>query len=306
MVNLAAIHLDTGRTQDAEAMLVRVLELNQQSKSPNAQLGMIAQNNLAIARLRLGKTAEALKTWEGLLVFQRKYIGGDHPNTLGTLNNLASAHEMLDQDAEAEKYYREALATKRRILPAGHQSLIRSIQNLGQHLAAKDQLEEASALLDEAMELCRKHLGNEHDLTYSVMLRVSRLRIKQKQIDEAISLGAEVRQGYGKLYGETDARAVQATMLLLLSYLDTGRYAEGAALWREIESKGYIADQTADTRIKLYSAAAGLLDGTGDRAAALVWFEKAKALEKAPGVASDGVSRFKKVAARFEATTRPG
>jgi hypothetical protein len=85
-----------------------------------------------VARAGRRGLQEAEPLYREALAGRRRTLGGEHPDTQGSINNLAvSAVDEQGKLGDAEPLYREALAGQRRTLGDEHPSTLTSINNLG-------------------------------------------------------------------------------------------------------------------------------------------------------------------------------
>jgi tetratricopeptide (TPR) repeat protein len=280
------------RTAQAEQMLAAALDTLGQTTREDDVARLAAMNNLAIARMRQGHFEDGLRTLLELLGTQKRLLGDDHPQTLGTMNNIATAYERLRQNDLAEKYYRDSLTIKRRIYPPGHVSLLRSIQNLAAHLVNSDRLEEAQVLFQEATAEAAAHLEPDHELTLGIALRYARLRLKQRDYEAAFTLANQAFEGYARSLGASDERAIVSLTQALTVCAEAGQFQRGLTLLdRQGEVK--LAERVLpDSKAMFYIACARIHAGMGRQEVARSYLELARPHMAARGIASASVERF--------------
>jgi tetratricopeptide (TPR) repeat protein len=132
-------------------------------------------NNLAHARTRLGKLAEAEPLCQEDLAACRATLGDTHPDTLTSINNYALLLKSMGNFVAAEPLYRESLAARQQYLGESHPSSLASLSNLAALLEAKGDLPEATQLLEQKLKLTRALHGESHRLSRACAATVRRL-----------------------------------------------------------------------------------------------------------------------------------
>jgi tetratricopeptide (TPR) repeat protein len=129
---------------------------------PNVATGM---NNLASARLALGRGAEAEQLLVESLEMRLRLYKGDHPAVATCMLNLAATRQALGKSAEARQGFDDAVAMLRRCSPDGSSLLARMLWYSGRaRFDSKVAGDAAAALpeLEEAVTMAEKFLSPEH------------------------------------------------------------------------------------------------------------------------------------------------
>lgn len=183
LAGLARTLSQTGRPDEAVALLDRSIALTR--AEPSTAAWRLAQrlNDAASARFRLGQYEQATAMLEEALAIRRMldrdpagHAGS--PATATLLNNLGLMHYLNGSPGRARPALTEALGLRRALLAQDHPDLAQTLTNLG--LLEKDYGDVGAAvrMLREALEVRRAALEPDH------------YRIGQAQLNLAIALRA--------------------------------------------------------------------------------------------------------------------
>ncbi len=107
--NLAVAHMRAGELDQAEAALLRAIELIEAESGPMQADLSIHWFNLASVRLQRQEYDRAREALERCNEIDEAALGHDHPNVAQNLAALASVHVNLDEPAEARRLLEQAL-----------------------------------------------------------------------------------------------------------------------------------------------------------------------------------------------------
>jgi nephrocystin-3 len=124
--------------------------------------------NLAMLLAKKGDSAEAEQLFRGVLAYQEKTKGDDHPDTAQVLNALAGVCTDKKDFRAAERYYRRALAIREEKLGPNHPDTAQTLNDLAVSLAVAGNAAEAEQLYRRALTIVEKGYGKEHRKTAQV------------------------------------------------------------------------------------------------------------------------------------------
>ena len=127
-----------GLYDDAEPLLRRALDINEQAFGTEHHSVAIRLNNLALLLQATDRPAEAEPLIRRALGIAEKALGTEHPKVAIALNNLAQLLQATGRLAEAEPLMRRALEIWERSLPPGHPWTEGARENLKALLEQKD------------------------------------------------------------------------------------------------------------------------------------------------------------------------
>jgi tetratricopeptide (TPR) repeat protein len=155
---------DLGNFAEAEALVLRALEIDEQSYGadhPNVAIGL---NNLATLLHDTNRLAAAEPLMRRALLIDEETFGPDTPKVAGDLNNLAQLLKATNRLAEAEPLLRRALEIDEQSFDADHPNpnVARDLNNLAQLLKATNRLTEAEPLMRRALLIDERRFGPDH------------------------------------------------------------------------------------------------------------------------------------------------
>jgi tetratricopeptide (TPR) repeat protein len=192
--------------------------------------------NIGQLQYRLGKIADAIKTYEAFLHHAEEAHGSNDIIVGAALNSLGVLHYHLcsDHSSKAMGLFRRSLAIRTAVHGRNHPEVATTLNNMGRIHVQRDEFEEALKYYEEALEIRRARLGldsldyaatafnagqsfhqrNKLDRAlelYREFLRVARSKFSGNHRDVAVVLSgiAQIHQERGehdealKLYGKS-------------------------------------------------------------------------------------------------------
>ncbi|KAK3169846.1 hypothetical protein OEA41_009230 [Lepraria neglecta] len=132
-----------------------------------------------------GRWTEAYNTRVFYFQGMRKFLGAEHPDTLGSMNNLAEVIRHQGKYEEAEEMHRQILALKETVLGKEHPHTLGSMNNLASVLDSQGKYKEAEEMHRQALALRKTVLGKEHPDTLGSMNNLAEVMRHQGKYEEA-------------------------------------------------------------------------------------------------------------------------
>ncbi|MBZ4415628.1 tetratricopeptide repeat protein [Myxococcus sp. RHSTA-1-4] len=157
-----------GRVRSRQLRAAEALELFRQAEanalqvrqwSPEHPVLAVNLNNIATELLALGRTDEALATFQRALGLLEAARSKDHPSLAAPLNNLAVILRREGRLDASRQSYQRALAIFERSKGPEHPSTVIALGGLGMVSYDSNQLDEALAHNQEALERIQRGLG---------------------------------------------------------------------------------------------------------------------------------------------------
>ena len=125
---LALVHRDAGAAAEAENMLLKVFEWQEQNLEKDHQDISRTLLDLGVTQQLLGRTVSAEQTLRRALVLQRRLgLRNLHlADTLFALGELLESRRTESAQKEAAEFFSEALKLRQALLPKGHPDRVRS------------------------------------------------------------------------------------------------------------------------------------------------------------------------------------
>ncbi|NVJ02395.1 tetratricopeptide repeat protein [Myxococcus sp. AM009] len=163
--------------------------------SPEHPVLALNLNNIATELLSLGRTQEALETFQRSLTLLEAARSKEHASLAAPLNNLAGLLRREGRLEEARSHYARALAIFERSKGPDHPSTVTALGGLGMVAYDSDRLDEALTHNQQALERIQRSVGQDSPrLEMSlrnlglIHLRAGRPAVARRNLTQALSL----------------------------------------------------------------------------------------------------------------------
>jgi tetratricopeptide (TPR) repeat protein len=160
--DIAQLFRGQARNLEAEPLIRRALEIDENSFGPAHPNVAIRLNNLARLLQDTNRLTEAEPLMRRALEIGEKSFGPEHPKVAIRLNNLAQMLQDSNRLAEAEPLMRRALEIQEKSFKPDHPKLATYLNNLARLLQVTNRLAEAEPLLRRALDIDEKSFGQNH------------------------------------------------------------------------------------------------------------------------------------------------
>ena len=127
----ASRRLDEGRLDEAEPLLLQILDAKRQQFGDRSTEVAASLNQLFILYYAQGRYAEAEPLASEALDIRRQQLGEQHADVAQSLNNLAEFSRVQGRYEAAEPLYLQALEIYRQVFGDRHPEVATSLNNLG-------------------------------------------------------------------------------------------------------------------------------------------------------------------------------
>jgi CHAT domain-containing protein/Tfp pilus assembly protein PilF len=160
--NLAQIHADQGRDDQAEPLYKRAIALMEKGMGLDSVEIAPVLNNLAALDQRQSRFAEAEPLFKRALAIREKALSREHPDVGQSLNNLGTLYVKQQRYADAEPLLQRALAIYQKIGGPEHPAVATLLNNLGQLYRDLNRDADAEAPIKRSLAIREKVLGPDH------------------------------------------------------------------------------------------------------------------------------------------------
>ena len=160
--NLGQLLQATNRLAEAESLIRRALDIDEQTYGAKHPQVATALNNLAQLLKATNRLMEAEPLMRRALDINEQFYGAVHPDVATCLNNLAQLLEATNRLMEAEPLMRRAMDVYEQSFGAEHPQVATALNNLAQLLKATNRLVEAEPLMRRALAIDEQSYGPEH------------------------------------------------------------------------------------------------------------------------------------------------
>jgi serine/threonine-protein kinase len=226
---------DLSRTDSAETVLLRALDLHDQTAEPDTIELVRTLGHLGHTHLYQGRFEDGEERYRRALSLVEQ-VPGDRNLLLkkDLLNDLAILYANSGKPERSEEMYRRALKISKRLYGDGSADVAMILNNLSDVLEASGKLKEADRLSARSLALHRKHYSSSHQwVGYTLATRVEVLR-ELGEYEAAISRAKEALDIFETSLGPNHPHALVSHGELAGMYLHTGaltkagRHAEEA------------------------------------------------------------------------------
>ncbi|UCF68795.1 MAG: serine/threonine protein kinase, partial [Acidobacteriota bacterium] len=162
---LAELRFYQGRPEEAEALLLRVVEERRRVLGPDDAATLAALSDLGAVAHDQGRLGDAERHYRAALGVARRTLPPDDRRRLAMAHNLGALLRDRAQYEAAEAILREAWEASRDALGAEHPETLATLSLLGSVLREADRLDAAEPIYTEVFESRRRVLGDEHPST---------------------------------------------------------------------------------------------------------------------------------------------
>ncbi len=183
--NLAMVLHDTNRSEEAEPLMRRALEIDEAAFGEHHPNVAIHLNNLATLLSDTNRAEEAEPLMRRALEIDEAAFGEHHPTVAIHLNNLSMLLRDTNRAEEAEPLIRRALEIDEAAFGEHHPTVAIRLNNLATLLCNTNRAEEAEPLIGRALEIDEAAFGEHHP---TVAIRLNNLAIllyNTNRIEEA-------------------------------------------------------------------------------------------------------------------------
>ena len=165
-----------------------------------------------------GLWIKATELQEGVLAFQKRSLGKEHPETLRAMSALAWSYWNLSQINKAVSLQRQIVETSVKVLGAQDPRTLKAMDNLAGTYWLCGERYEARSLGVRAVEGLARTLGPVHPDTLTAMENLGRTYMHLGLLDDAKSLQLRVLEARKKMLGPSHPDTLMAMANLGMTY----------------------------------------------------------------------------------------
>ncbi|KAK0731303.1 hypothetical protein B0H67DRAFT_639713 [Lasiosphaeris hirsuta] len=224
------IYYDEGRWEEAEKLLVQVMETRKIKLGADHPDTLTSMANLASTFWNQGRWEEAEKLDVQVMKTRKTKLGADHPSTLTSMANLTSTYRNQGRWEEAEKLDVQVVETRKTKLGADHPDTLTSMANLASTYRNQGRWEEAEKLDVQVVETRKTKLGADHPSTLTSMANLASTYRNQGRWEEAEKLDVQVVETRKTKLGADHPSTLTSMANLASTYRNQGRWEEAEKL----------------------------------------------------------------------------
>jgi CHAT domain-containing protein len=186
----------------------------------------------AIAASEAARYDEADRLSRRVLETCERWLGEDHPSSIGSYKDLGVNLNRQRKPVEAEPLLRKALAISLKALGKDHPSTAYAYRDLAYHMGEEGKYAEAEAFYREALTVFLKSLGQDHDetaVTYSSMGLILAFEWKHVEAEAMLRRALAI---FLKTLGQGHTHTAIGFHMLARALNDEGKHVEAEAMHR--------------------------------------------------------------------------
>lgn len=234
MQNAALMYLEQGRFQDAEELLLQVMEKQKGIDGCENPAALANMHNLAFAYREQNKLKEAEELFVKVVEKQKSLLGFEHERVLTALHDLAFTYVYQGRFQDAEELYDQVVEKRKRVLGPEDADTLLSMHNLAFAYKEHGRLQEAEELFVEVVRKQKRVLGSEHQEVLTTLHNLAVTYREQEKWKEAEKVFYEVVEAQKRLLGHKHAHTLISMRYLASVYRLQGKLKEAGNLYLEL------------------------------------------------------------------------
>ena len=232
MGELAQLLKAKGRHDEAEPLMRRALELDEESYGPDHTKVAVRLNHLATLLQETNRSMQAEPLMRRALEIAEANYGPADPNIVSSLVSLGLVLQITNRLDEAEELCRRALEINESSYGPEHPEVASSLSNLAFLLRAKGRFVEAEELWRRALEIAESSFGPDHPVVARQLGNLANLLKYLNSFTEAEALMRRALEIVESSYGPDHPKVAIHLNHLAFLLQDTDRLTEVEPLMR--------------------------------------------------------------------------
>jgi non-specific serine/threonine protein kinase/serine/threonine-protein kinase len=191
------------------------------------------QRTIGNVYVGLGLYDDANIQLQAALATQRRTLGNDAEDTVGTTHALANLYWYQGRYADAEPLYLTVIERRRRLLGLDHPDTLRAQYDLASLYTMLKRWDKQEPLARATLEAQERVLGADHPDTIATLNEIQGLYVAQRRYGEAEQLAHRVLDGLRRSLGENHVDTIRARGNVANLLAKAKRFAEAEALFLE-------------------------------------------------------------------------
>ncbi|QEG42008.1 tetratricopeptide repeat protein [Roseimaritima ulvae] len=231
--DLASLHADRGRYQQARALLETTLESETKLLGETHENVLATQVALANLYLTIGEYDRAEQAVERLLTATTELRGADHPDTLECLSLKVRLLNEQGRLASARDLARDLADRTQQLLGEDHLVTLYAKTALAQRLFNADLPDQAWPIYVQVLESLKRVLGERHPYVWAVRSDMAMIEAEQSDPLQALTTLREIAADERDLLGPNHRESIlsQTNVAIVLAALN--RHDEAIELYRQ-------------------------------------------------------------------------
>ncbi|KAK3170216.1 hypothetical protein OEA41_009602 [Lepraria neglecta] len=215
-------------------------------------------SKFALVYSEAGRRQEALQLTEQVVEANKRTLGEEHPDTLGSIHNLAIRYSEAGRRQEALRLTEQVVEANKRTLGEEHPDTLGSIHTLANSYSEAGRRQEALRLTEQVVEANKRTLGEEHPNTFRSIHDLAIGYSKAGRRQEALQLTEQVVEANKRTLGEEHPDTLVSIHNLAIGYSEAGRRQEALRLIEQVVEarKRILGEEHPDTLLSIHTLVA--------------------------------------------------
>lgn len=229
--SLAALSKRQGYYNEAEIILLKLLEVQKKSVHSSCALTAITLNDLGVIYKRLGQYERSIQYLSESLELKRTCLDPEDPSIIISLNNLAGVFMKQKEYEKADSLYTAAIKIKIKQHGPNHPSTLIARNNLAELYRQLNNYDAALIILDDVRVRKASTLGK-HSLSYATTLHtIANVYFSSGNFVESLKVTRESISIKQKLIGKTASSTLHGYALLAKINHALGKNQEARSIY---------------------------------------------------------------------------
>ncbi|KAI1158206.1 heterokaryon incompatibility protein-domain-containing protein [Nemania serpens] len=172
--------------------------------------------------------------YRGSLELETRFLGEEHPETLGSRSNLAGWLKGKCRRAEAETVYRQLVTLRTKVLGSDHKDTIESMNDLSVVLSEEEKFCEAEEVLREVIKLQEYAYGKGNIEVLRSTGALAKVLLESGRMNEAEEALRQLVTLKSQLHGEGHPETLESMEELAVVVSKQEKYAEAEQIFRQL------------------------------------------------------------------------
>ncbi len=232
LTNLAALLIDANRLKEAEPLIERALQIEEDALVPEHPEVAVGLNLLAQLLQDTNRLKEAEPLMKRALQIDEAAFGPEHFKVAIRLNNLAQLFQDTDRLNEAEPLMKRALQISEAAFGPKHPNVAVVLNNLASIFKITNRLKKAEPFMKRALQIDEAAFGSEHPTVAIKLNNLAQLFQDTERLEEAESLMKRALQIDEDAFGPKHPKVATRLNNLALLLKKTNRLREAEQMLR--------------------------------------------------------------------------
>lgn len=229
--NLAALSKRQGKYNEAEAILIKLLEIQENSASIPCASKAITLNDLGVIYKRLGQYERSIMYFSESLRLKQSCLDPEDPSITISLNNLAGVYMKQKDYMRADSLYTAAIKIKIKRYGPNHPSTLLARNNLAELYRQQNNYAAALNILQDVRERKASSIGK-RTLSYATTLHtIANVYFASGNFSEVLTYCNASITIKEKLLGKTGLSTLHGYLLLAKINHATGKNQEARSMY---------------------------------------------------------------------------